>query len=73
MFLDNEEHIWYEHCLQCGYTRELKDIAEFCEQSPSPVKEEPAQSPVKDTTDRAGLKERVALRSGRHAGRKIRA
>ena len=31
VFLDSDEHVWYEHCLQCGYIRELKGIAEFNE------------------------------------------
>ncbi len=29
--LDAEKR-WYEQCLQCGYSNELKDIAEFREQ-----------------------------------------
>ena len=32
IYLDQDESSWYEHCLQCGYTCELKSIAEFEEQ-----------------------------------------
>jgi ribosomal protein S27AE len=37
IFLDNEEHVWFEHCLQCGYIRELKSIAEFSRRVESTV------------------------------------
>ncbi|MFC2122491.1 hypothetical protein ACFLRP_02270 [Bacteroidota bacterium] len=28
MFLDWEQHVWYESCLQCGYDQVLKGIGE---------------------------------------------
>jgi Zn ribbon nucleic-acid-binding protein len=34
VFLDtDEEHNWYEQCLQCGYRHELKSIEEFIQPS----------------------------------------
>jgi len=39
MYLDQDEHIWYEHCLQCGYLCELKSIAEFGQQKAEREKE----------------------------------
>jgi hypothetical protein len=27
VFLDRDQYGWYECCLQCGYTRDLPDIA----------------------------------------------
>ncbi|MFC2003732.1 hypothetical protein ACFLV4_07335 [Chloroflexota bacterium] len=32
VFLDWEQHVWYEHCLQCGYSRTLQSIVEFRKQ-----------------------------------------
>jgi len=26
IFLDIDEHIWFDHCLQCGYIRPSSDI-----------------------------------------------
>ncbi len=26
MYLDGDEYGWFEHCLQCGYTRELENM-----------------------------------------------
>ena len=31
IFLDWEQHAWYEDCLQCGYTRVLQSIVEVRE------------------------------------------
>jgi len=31
IFLDWEQHVWYEDCLQCGYTRVLQSIVEVRE------------------------------------------
>ena len=28
LFVDWDQHVWYEHCLQCGYRGELKSIAD---------------------------------------------
>jgi ribosomal protein S27AE len=63
IFLDSEEHTWFEHCLQCGYARELKDTAGFGVLSSSIAKGGPAPSEVKRTVTQGGLKERVRLRS----------
>ncbi len=27
IYLDSDEHGWFEHCLQCGYTRDMEVIA----------------------------------------------
>ena len=41
VFIDrDEEHTWYEMCLQCSYLRELKTIAEFSEK-PERAKKKP--------------------------------
>ena len=26
VYLDGDEYGWFEHCLQCGYTRELENM-----------------------------------------------
>ena len=39
IFLERDEDRWYEQCLQCSYVHELKDIAEFYEQSGERAKE----------------------------------
>ena len=28
VFIDRDQYGWYESCLQCGYTRDLPDIAQ---------------------------------------------
>jgi len=28
VYLDSDEYGWFEHCLQCGYVRDMKVIAE---------------------------------------------
>jgi len=45
VFIDSdEEHRWYEQCLQCGFFHELKDIAKFSEQSADRDKERVSSS-----------------------------
>ena len=35
ILLDRDEYGWYEHCLQCGYQRDLQDIVEVQQQAKS--------------------------------------
>lgn len=49
VFLDrDEEHRWYQQCLQCGYFNEMQDLAGFHEQpqererQPVPAGKKPA-------------------------------
>ncbi len=72
VFLDSEEHIWYEQCLQCGYRHELRTVAEF-DKPPAGVGKEPSLSPVRGGTARSGFVPGVATRSHRYAGRRRRA
>ena len=42
IFLDtDEEHKWYETCLQCGYTHELKKLDAITEHAGT-IKKEPS-------------------------------
>ena len=43
IFIAEDLDGWYEHCLQCSYRRELKDLAEFKEQL-AQKKKEPAKA-----------------------------
>lgn len=38
VFVDRDYHGWYEQCLQCGYQRDLKDMAEVQQQRTQEVK-----------------------------------
>lgn len=31
VYLDEDEHGWFEHCLQCGYTCDLQGVLDFTE------------------------------------------
>lgn len=39
IFLDKDQYTWYMQCLQCGYLRDLDNIAEFKEQPAEREKE----------------------------------
>ena len=41
LFLDNDLDGWYEQCLQCGYRRGMKALAEF-----KPMAEDEGPTPV---------------------------
>ncbi len=41
IFIDRDLYGWYECCLQCGYSRDLPDIA-----SPSPVEQPDAAKEI---------------------------
>ena len=73
VFLDSEEHIWFEHCLQCGYTRELKSIDEFGDPSLWPVKEGPAPSLLSDNISDTETEGDKVLAGGRRPRRRARA
>ena len=45
MFIDKERNSWYEECLQCGFSRELVDMAL--------VNSEPARMKNKNSIRRA--------------------
>ena len=32
MFIQHDQHGWYEQCLQCSYKADLRELAEFEEQ-----------------------------------------
>ena len=38
-FIDRELNHWYEHCLQCGYLRDLESVVELGQQPASGIKE----------------------------------
>ena len=31
VYLDEDEHGWFEHCLQCGYTCDLQGVLDLAE------------------------------------------
>ena len=40
VFLDRDVHSWYEQCVQCGHTSDLKSIDEFNEPTVGTEKEQ---------------------------------
>ncbi len=42
VLVDRDRHGWYEHCLQCGYQRDLEDVKKIT--APAKAEKAPAKS-----------------------------
>jgi len=66
VFVDHDQYGWYECCLQCGYTRDLPDIAQTAPERPPGAAEETTPErtrsmPVRKEAPRPGGRERTPL------------
>jgi hypothetical protein len=59
LFIDRDMDGWYEQCLQCGYRRSMKPIAEPKREQPAPEAERLPSSGVETPEKRRPAKTRT--------------
>jgi hypothetical protein len=65
LFIDKDLDGWYEQCLQCGYRREMKPIAEAKKKESSPIAERLPNSGIETPQKRRPARTTTPVRNKR--------